>query len=670
MQSLFLKLCMPGIIALAALPGGAETRIVIDAARQLGPVNRFVFGHNLEAADSANIHVAGPDANTSNFYRNRGDGYWDPRADSFAQPVLEATRRVAPGMLRYPGGCLVHNYDWRKTVGPRSQRPDWQFGLEEYLALCRKLNSEPMITCSDYVLPAEEMPAHLAALVEYLNAPATPEHPWAMKRGEWGHPEPYNVKYFELGNESEHGNHFCKPRRCFTKEEYENYAGKSAKAMREVDPSIKLGVLHGMTGAYGVADFLIRHPYGPDIDGRDLEKNFKSAMAFPDHLARRFQKDFAEVRTKYGRELPFACTEYNLLFFAQKPVPWRFSAMAGLYCADLLRMFLEPENHVMSAHYWQITNGWFGFMTTSPDNKVVPRGGVMPYFRMWAEHFDGNLLPVSIVDSPRFTAPATVDMPSAAGTAYQPEKRIGRINYGSLHFDGLKPGRIDGNSPETGELEFVLSGNQGASYTNIGGFQNRLKNDGFYRMSFESRFIPEPGKPATANVGLSLLDSRGWDKTSSAMAVDSLEKDRKWTFHQGDFMPIPGCAGIDILFRVPNAAVPSFGKLEVRNFKIESWIPARQPAYAGLTASGAISEDGKKLRLMVFNKSFDQSIESTIDLGNFDAAIAKSWTLAPPPDTMTAVEPEEREIELPAAGSPLKLKFPAHSMTALEFVRR
>ena len=111
------------------------------------------------------------------------------------------------------------------------------------MELCRKMNWEPLFTLTDYALPAEELPQHLANLVEYLNAPATPEHPWAMKRAEWGHKEPYGVKYFELGNESNHGSHNLVPRRHYTPEEYAAYFRSCAAAMRKIDPAVQLGIV-------------------------------------------------------------------------------------------------------------------------------------------------------------------------------------------------------------------------------------------------------------------------------------------------------------------------------------------------------------------------------------------------------------------------------------------
>jgi alpha-N-arabinofuranosidase len=233
-------------------------------------------------------------------------------------------------MLRYPGGCLVHNYNWKNAVGPLSERGEWQFGIDEYIKLCRDLGAEPIITVTDYALPANEIPQHAAELVEYLNSPATPEHPWAMRRKEGGNPEPYRVKWFELGNESEHGNHNCIPARCFTPEEYIRYAKTTATAMRKVDPTLKIGVqmgagtsvwpsqlgsddcalIHEQSLNKEVApDFFIVHDYSPIVDRLDPESSFKSAMAYGDQLEWKLKQWAKTSKKLLGRRLPVAITE-------------------------------------------------------------------------------------------------------------------------------------------------------------------------------------------------------------------------------------------------------------------------------------------------------------------------------------------------------------------------
>ncbi len=72
---------------------------------------------------------------------------------------------------------ICANFDWRKTVGPDAKKNGWLFGLDEYLSLCATIGATPLITISDYVLPAKQMPQNAGALVEYLNSQPTQRPP-------------------------------------------------------------------------------------------------------------------------------------------------------------------------------------------------------------------------------------------------------------------------------------------------------------------------------------------------------------------------------------------------------------------------------------------------------------------------------------------------------------
>jgi len=106
------------------------------------------------------------------------------------------------------------------------------FGTDEFIRFCREVNSEPVIVVSvKFERPAEEYDNILQDALHWLrycNAPATDE--WGAKRAANGHPEPYNVKYWEIDNEMwEMGI-----------ERYEKCVRDFSTAMRQIDPSIKI----------------------------------------------------------------------------------------------------------------------------------------------------------------------------------------------------------------------------------------------------------------------------------------------------------------------------------------------------------------------------------------------------------------------------------------------
>ena len=161
----------------------------------------------------------------------------------FRPDILQAVKDLHPTCLRWPGGGYVAQYYWQWGIGPQEDRyrwPHWMwmdydqncFGTDEFIKFCRTVNTEPVIVVSvHFERPAEEYEEILQDAVNwvrYCNAPATDE--WGAKRAANGHPEPYNVKYWEIDNEMwEMGI-----------ERYEKCVREFSVAMREVDPSIRI----------------------------------------------------------------------------------------------------------------------------------------------------------------------------------------------------------------------------------------------------------------------------------------------------------------------------------------------------------------------------------------------------------------------------------------------
>jgi alpha-N-arabinofuranosidase len=109
-------------------------------------------------------------------------------------------------LLRWPGGNFVSGYHWEDGVGPIEQRPTqpnyaWGgvepnlFGTDEFISFCRAVGCEPMIC----VNAGSGTPAEAARWIQYCNGPAT--SPMGARRAANGHPAPYNVRHWEVGNE-------------------------------------------------------------------------------------------------------------------------------------------------------------------------------------------------------------------------------------------------------------------------------------------------------------------------------------------------------------------------------------------------------------------------------------------------------------------------------------
>jgi alpha-N-arabinofuranosidase len=159
----------------------------------------------------------------------------------FRAEVVAALKQLHFGVLRFPGGNFVSAHEWRNAVGDIDKRPPiydpvWRavqpndVGTDEFVTLCRLLDVEPYITVNAGFGDAWSA----RELVEYANgAVTTPMGKW---RAANGHPHPYHVKFWGIGNEP-WGDYQMG---SMALDQFELKHNLFAKAMRQVDPSITL----------------------------------------------------------------------------------------------------------------------------------------------------------------------------------------------------------------------------------------------------------------------------------------------------------------------------------------------------------------------------------------------------------------------------------------------
>lgn len=155
--------------------------------------------------------------------------------------VVRRLKEAGVRVLRWPGGNFVSGYHWRDGVGPVEQRPTrpnyaWggvepnTFGTDEFLAFCRAVGCEPLICIN----AGSGTPAEAAAWVQYCNGP--PDSPMGALRAAHGHPEPYRVRWWEVGNELWGRWQFHWTTAAGYVDRYKQFAA----AMRAADPTIEL----------------------------------------------------------------------------------------------------------------------------------------------------------------------------------------------------------------------------------------------------------------------------------------------------------------------------------------------------------------------------------------------------------------------------------------------
>ena len=144
------------------------------------------------------------------------DGIWHDDTvtdDGFREEVVALLDDLDIPVLRWPGGCFADDYHWEDGIGPREERPRrrnlfWSqgaeaipeesnaFGTDEFLRLCDRINAEPYIATN----VGSGNPQEATDWVEYCNYDGDTE--LADRRRENGHEEPYEVRYWGIGNEN------------------------------------------------------------------------------------------------------------------------------------------------------------------------------------------------------------------------------------------------------------------------------------------------------------------------------------------------------------------------------------------------------------------------------------------------------------------------------------
>lgn len=683
---------LPAMLVLAsgsflALHAQQTATIEVTAGRSLGPVNRLVFGQNIEAGDNAFIFSSDK---TNMDLIQKGDGVWDPAANGPVVDVLNDSKAVKMSMLRYPGGCYAHNFDWRKTVGPDAKKAGWLFGLDEYMLLCRSIGATPLITLSDYALPAEQMPQNAAQLVEYLNSPADPAHLWAMKRKQWGHPEPYNVTWFEIGNESMHGNHRVLPHRQYSADQYADYANATAAAIRKVDPRVKLGIVL-MPGAGtdvdcdwnqtvvrragASADFAVVHMYAPQgpMTGAPEGLRMQAMVVAPQHIEERLKEYHRMIRQSLGHDLPLGITEFDGTI--DQPAS-SFTLASALECADLLRVFLKPELNVAMANYWDYINSPFSMLRTnlrSPDGRPETQEPAFLLYKLWAEHFGSKLVGVE-VDSPRADFAGVGTEPADKSDIPQARRQIQQISleqyFSSKRVFWNKLPEIQ-TQQQGSDLTIRLKDLHSIAYQLLATVPRQatdLATPEEFVINFDAQFLPDPGSQ-TSPMGIGLIDSRGWGRTHSGIGLDGITSELK--HFDATYRLTPQTTSVDLSARLLVNGANVSGTLQVRNLKITEFASGHDVAYPLLTGSASVSPDGKTAYLIVFNKSATDSIPTAIHLSDFPAEEARYWEVnGPGLGSSTGVTETQNgtEIQLNTSSTSTHI-FPAHSMTAIEFNR-
>ncbi len=161
--------------------------------------------------------------------------------EGFRPDTIALLKQLHSGMWRLPGGNFLSDWDWHDAIGDVDKRPPmfdyaWNamqvndIGMDEFMTFCKLIDVEPYVTVNAGLGDANSA----AEEVEYLNGAANTH--WGAMRARNGHPEPYHIKYWNIGNEP-----WGTFQIGYTDLKY--YVIKNndfAEAMRKADPTITL----------------------------------------------------------------------------------------------------------------------------------------------------------------------------------------------------------------------------------------------------------------------------------------------------------------------------------------------------------------------------------------------------------------------------------------------
>ncbi len=180
-------------ISPAASAGSERTKIVVHSGDGLRTVHSGLFGVNHR-------------------YPYDGFGMWDPSIDDVYPRFDHRFSAARFTAMRFPGGSVANTYHWKRAIGPPSQRGlnvhghtgeplTNGFGPDEFGSFVSSRGIQAMMLANFATGTAQEA----ADWVEYMNAPAGTNPnggvAWANLRAQNGHPAPYHVQNWEIGNE-------------------------------------------------------------------------------------------------------------------------------------------------------------------------------------------------------------------------------------------------------------------------------------------------------------------------------------------------------------------------------------------------------------------------------------------------------------------------------------
>jgi len=324
--------------------------------------------------------------------------------EGFRPEVLALLKELDSPVYRWPGGNFVSGYDWRDGIGDRDKRPPrknpaWtgvehnDVGVHEYLDLIRLIGSEAYITVNsglgDVVMALEEL--------EYVNG--APDSKMGKLRAANGHPEPWGVKFWAIGNEM-YGDWQLGH---IPLSDYVKKHTQYAVAMKAMDPSVQV-VAVGAVGRWSETmlaqasnhmDLISEHFYAGHKAG--LLSHVNQMPTEVRRIAEAHRKYRATIPTLKMKEVPVALDEWNYWYgpHLYGELGTQYFLEDALGVAAGLNEYARQSDVYFMANYAQTVNV-IGAIKTSKTAAVLDTTGVI--LALFRKHF--GTIPIAVTGAP------------------------------------------------------------------------------------------------------------------------------------------------------------------------------------------------------------------------------------------------------------------------------
>ncbi len=343
-----------------------HAQAIVNLDHVIGEIDPHIYGHFVEHLEDC---IYG--------------GIFTTDGSQMNPDVVDLVRALEPPLIRYPGGNYASDYHWEEGIGPKDERPvhydrAWHsedpnlVGTDEMMAFCRAVGAEPYLVIND----ASGSPEEAARWVAYCNDP--PDTDPGARRAANGHPDPYHVKIWGLGNEVwgewQVGHTSARG--------YVERIRPFIERMHDIDPSIKLvavgldylqddprgAIDWNRTVLEGIGDsidYVSFHLYQPSEEGYreeyDPEVLYHSIVAAPHSAENAIIRMAEQIQfLKPNRPIGIALDEYNVKLpppaNAESMHDLTYTLRDGLYVAGMLNTFHRQCNMLKIANIALLVN--------------------------------------------------------------------------------------------------------------------------------------------------------------------------------------------------------------------------------------------------------------------------------------------------------------------------